>query len=89
MEKISEYFSFGGAMGLLSMGFLMVAYLVPSFVAMQRGLKQTASIFVLNFFMGWTVIGWVLALMLALWPWANTPAKKVDELPNLYLPEEK
>lgn len=45
-------------------GFLM--YFLPSLVAFARNKRDTASIVVLNFFLGWSVIGWVIALVWAL-----------------------
>jgi len=37
-------------------------YLLPFAVAVGRGHTNTASIFVMNLFLGWTLIGWVVAL---------------------------
>ncbi|WP_423875549.1 superinfection immunity protein [Bradyrhizobium sp.] len=42
-------------------------YLVPMSVAYQRSHPETRSIEFLNFFLGWTVIGWIVALS-----WART-----------------
>jgi Ca2+/Na+ antiporter len=47
-------------------------YFVPSMVAMSRK-NHTSAIFALNLFLGWTLVGWVVALVLALW---NHPAKQ-------------
>jgi hypothetical protein len=40
-------------------------YFVPSVVSMLRGQKNWGSILVLNIFLGWTFIGWVVALVWA------------------------
>jgi len=45
-------------------GFVM--YFLPSIIAVVRHKRDTVSIFVLNFFLGWTAIGWVVALVWAL-----------------------
>src|SRR3954453_10189208 len=37
-------------------------YLLPTMIAAGRKSKRTAGVFVVNFFLGWTLIGWVLAL---------------------------
>jgi hypothetical protein len=37
-------------------------YLLPSFVAANRKCKAGAGIAVINIFLGWTFIGWVVAL---------------------------
>ncbi len=47
-------------------GFGFVLYFLPSIVALGRSKRDTAAIFVLNLFLGWTAIGWVIALVWAL-----------------------
>jgi hypothetical protein len=46
-------------------GFGFVMYFLPSIVALARSKRDTAAILLLNFFLGWTVIGWVVALVWA------------------------
>lgn len=41
-------------------------YFAPTIVAWGRK-NHTASIFVLNLFLGWTVVAWIVALAMALW----------------------
>jgi Superinfection immunity protein len=45
-------------------------YLLPTLVAAWRSHHQTAAIFVLNLLLGWTVLGWIIALV-----WAMTATK--------------
>ena len=40
-------------------------YLFPSFVAGIRGHHNVVSIVVINIFLGWTFVGWVIALAMA------------------------
>jgi hypothetical protein len=47
-------------------GFGFVMYFLPSIIALVRGKRDVVAIVVLNFFLGWTVIGWVVALVWAL-----------------------
>lgn len=47
-------------------GFGFVMYFLPSIVALARSKRDLAGIIVLNFFLGWTMIGWVVALVWAL-----------------------
>ncbi len=55
--------------------FAMVAiYLAPSLVAATRHHHNGAAIFVINLFLGWTFIGWVVALA-----WACAGVKLEDE----------
>jgi hypothetical protein len=47
-------------------GFGFVMYFLPSIIALARDKRDKLSIFLLNFFLGWSVIGWVVALLWAL-----------------------
>lgn len=46
-------------------GFGFVMYFLPSIVALARSKRDLFSIFLLNFFLGWTMIGWIVALVWA------------------------
>jgi hypothetical protein len=46
-------------------GFWFVMYFLPSILAFARGKRDTAAIVLLNIFLGWTMIGWVVALVWA------------------------
>jgi hypothetical protein len=46
-------------------GFGFIFYFLPSIVALARSKRNTLSIFLLNLFLGWTLIGWVVALVWA------------------------
>jgi len=43
----------------------MGVYMLPTIVGSLRKKKNIGAIAVLNFFLGWTVIGWIVALMWA------------------------
>jgi uncharacterized membrane protein len=45
---------------------IILIYFLPTISAFERKKKNTSSIFVVNFFLGWTLIGWVVALSWAL-----------------------
>jgi hypothetical protein len=47
-------------------GFCFVLYFLPTIIAFARSKRDTASILALNFLLGWTAIGWVIALVWAL-----------------------
>jgi Superinfection immunity protein len=53
----------GGIIGLV---ILSVVYLFPTLVAACRSHHQTAAICALNHLLGWTVRGWIIALVWAL-----------------------
>jgi len=40
---------------------LMMAYLLPSFIAIMRGHRSWWEIVACNLLLGWTVIGWIFA----------------------------
>jgi uncharacterized sodium:solute symporter family permease YidK len=46
----------------------LIAYLVPSIVAEERNSKKLHPIIIVNVFLGWTVIGWIIAMK-----WACEP----------------
>ena len=48
-------------------GFGFVIYFLPTIVALVRHKRNVVSIMLLNLFLGWTLIGWIIALL-----WAST-----------------
>jgi hypothetical protein len=56
--------------------FMIALYFVPTMVAATRGHQSLGSILVINLFLGWTLIGWVVALAMAVGP-AKAPVTKV------------
>lgn len=55
----------GALLGVLGLIVLLLAYFVPAFVAFSRGVPNKGSVFVINLFLGWTVVGWIVALAMA------------------------
>jgi hypothetical protein len=47
-------------------GFGFVMYFLPSIIALARSKRDILAIFLLNLFLGWSVIGWIVALVWAL-----------------------
>lgn len=45
-------------------GLLGAIYFFPAIVAWVRS-RQAMTVFVVNFFFGWTLVGWVIALAMA------------------------
>jgi len=46
-------------------GFGFVMYFLPSIIALARNKRDALAIFLLNLFLGWSVIGWIVALVWA------------------------
>jgi hypothetical protein len=57
---------FPGVFGWIFAAFLLVPYFLPTIVAFMRGKSNAGGVFILNFLLGWTVIGWVGSLIWAL-----------------------
>jgi Superinfection immunity protein len=54
-----------GAYGGLLFWSLIIAYVVPSLIAYWRSMPNRAQTCVINVLLGWTVLGWVVALVMA------------------------
>ena len=50
-------------------------YFLPTLIAALRGHSQFASISLVNFFLGWTAIGWFLTLL-----WALAPQRQLQTI---------
>jgi hypothetical protein len=60
--------SVGGSSALRAVLYLVAfaAYFVPTIVALaRRGAANTGAIGVINIFLGWSLIGWIVALVMA------------------------
>ena len=47
-------------------GSAFVLYFLPTIIGFARSKRDAGAILLLNFFLGWTAIGWVIALVWAL-----------------------
>ena len=45
--------------------FLLAIYFIPTIVAFSRNKNNRTAIFVLNLFLGWTLVGWIVSLVWA------------------------
>ena len=52
---------------LIVAGIVVALYLAPYFIASTRKHPQKTPIFILNLLLGWTLLGWVGALIWAFW----------------------
>jgi hypothetical protein len=57
---------FPGVFGWIVGALFLVPYFLPTIVAIMRNKTNAGGIFVLNFLLGWTIIGWVGSLIWAL-----------------------
>lgn len=52
------------ALSLVSFAAIFGGYFLPTIIALKRH-RQAGAVLVLNLFLGWTLIGWVIALAIA------------------------
>jgi Superinfection immunity protein len=51
--------------GVATFIILGALYFIPTIIAIVRKMVNTGSVMVINFFLGWTLIGWIVALAMA------------------------
>lgn len=64
LEGIFGFF-FASFFGLVSFVFSLALYFLPTIIAVAGKRRNTLAIFLLNLLLGWTFIGWVIALVWA------------------------
>jgi hypothetical protein len=65
--------------GLIWLGVLLVIYFLPTIVAVMRHTKKQAGIVLINLFLGFTVVGWLAALV-----WAVSAETKTEFRARIY-----
>jgi hypothetical protein len=68
--------------------FILIIYFIPSIIARNRKVKNFGSIIAVNIFLGWTFIGWVVALAWGL----SSNREKVNQpstKPTNQIPQKK
>ena len=58
-----------------------LGYMLPSSIAIVRKVRNVGSIIVINFFLGWTLMGWVVALAMA----ASSKPQPQQQQTNVYV----
>jgi hypothetical protein len=61
---------------VLTLLFMILLYFLPAIIGREK--RDAAGIFLLNLFLGWTVVGWVIALI---WACAAEPYPRVHVIP--------
>jgi hypothetical protein len=57
---------FPGTLGVILLICCVLPYFLPTIIAFARNKDNAGGIFALNFFLGWTFIGWIASLIWAL-----------------------
>jgi hypothetical protein len=60
---------------MFHLAFLILLYFLPAIIGRDK--RDATGIFLLNLFLGWTVIGWVIALIWACTAEPHVPARFV------------
>ena len=61
---------------IVAIGIVGILYFLPSIIAAYRNHPNVAGILILNVFLGWTLLGWVGALI-----WSSLAIPKVQVIP--------
>jgi hypothetical protein len=64
----------GAGAALLALGVLLIIYLLPTIIASSRKHHNAGAIFALNLLLGWSFIGWIVALV---WSFTNQNAQTI------------
>ena len=62
-------------LGFFYLAIALAIYFIPTFVAAKREHQSGMAIAALNFFLGWTFLGWVIALV-----WSLTEVRKREKI---------
>lgn len=54
----------------------ILLYFLPLFIGARRRVRHLAALAVVNVLTGWTGIGWVAALVMAVWPDREAPVSR-------------
>lgn len=80
-----------GAAGIVLLILVVIFYFLPSVIAGTRNANHQGAIFFINLLFGWTILGWIAALIWAIVeapevvanPWSAAPAP-VSEYKPMY-----
>ena len=64
--SIARYQGGGEAKGAVMLIVLALLYVLPSMLAWKRGSRRRWKITAINLLLGWTVIGWIVAMVMTL-----------------------
>ena len=73
---MSHYLApFASLLGLFGLAFIVALYFLPLIIAIRRGAMSRVGIGLVNLFFGWTVLGWVAALI---WAYTDRTESQVE-----------
>ncbi len=63
-DSVARYTGGGVPKGVVMMIAVALVYVLPSMLAWKRGSRRRWKITAINLLLGWTVIGWIVAMVL-------------------------
>lgn len=69
--------------GFIMLAVIFVVYFLPTILAAARGHQSAGGILVLNLLLGWTLLGWIVALVWACSYVAPTGSGRSDEIGHI------
>ena|SRR5271170_2418301 len=72
------------SIGIPELFVMLVLYFLPTIIAISRKKTNVVAIVLINFLLGWTVVGWIIALV-----WAVS-TERVDQIATaqaVYIPQ--
>ena len=63
-DSIARYTGGGAPKGAVMLVVLVLLYFLPTMLAWKRGSRRRWKITLINVLLGWTVIGWIVAIVL-------------------------
>jgi Superinfection immunity protein len=68
--------------GLVLILLCLAFYFIPTFIAAGKHSARTGAIFAVNFLLGWSVVGWIVALVWALAADKDTDPSRMKKCPK-------
>ena len=80
MANIAQYWGYFTAFLQTYAVLIAIAYFLPGVVASLRGSSNHMAVWVITLFLGWTYVGWVVALAMALSGKARSQRAEIEQL---------
>ena len=91
MHVLAAGNSAGGVIAVIAVILVIIlgfiAYIVPTIVALRRHVPNAGSVIVINMLLGWSIIGWAVALAMACRD--NAPRYPYPAAPTYYPPQQQ
>ena len=76
-SMLEKMISFAPLLLILFLILYVVIYFIPTYIAVKRKHYQKVAIILLNIFLGWSFVGWVIALVWSVTKERNDSAQRL------------